>query len=153
MDNALNPVNHANIQAIYSSPLAYYAYTMAVLGNFDFLHGPHADRSEHIRLQLSHRITTIKLINAAITEMTGPPPDELIGAVLVLAAADPENVIDHSLRPISRYRSPLARAQWLDVYGAQSLVPSHAMALVRLVQLKGGWKEFKTLGLAGICEL
>ena len=152
-DGAFNPINQANLQAISSSPLAYHAYTMASLGNHLSLIGPQAFTTAHTELILRHRVVTLRLINDEINRLQGPPSDELIGAILVMAAADPGNSVDHSRAQMSKFQSPLAKAQFLHVFGAQSIVRGHVMALTRLIPLKGGWKFFRTFKLAEVCEL
>ena len=146
------PANRATFEATRNSPLAYYAYLIAVSRNYDFLCGVHPNIREHTRLRLTHRVATIRLINDTIRDLTGPPPDELIGAVLVLTAADPIDFGEATSYSSSRFCSPLATAQWLNMYGAQPFVAAHAIGLVELIRLKGGWDQFKTDGLARIAE-
>ena len=137
---------------ISSSQLAFHAYTMAILGNYLSLVGLQAIKKAHTDLILLHRATTLRLINDEISHLSGPPSDELIGAILVMAAADPDNLIRGSLAQKSRFRSPLAQAQLLAVMGAHPVVREHVLALTRLIPLKGGWKHFRAFKLAEVCE-
>ncbi|KIW11764.1 hypothetical protein PV08_09036 [Exophiala spinifera] len=155
-DSTLNPINRVKLQAMYSSKLAYFAYTMAMVGNYWLLLGPGGVTQAHKELLLTHRVATLCLVNAELANMQGLPSEELIGAVVVMAAADPDHFLkqaDSNSRH-SRFQSPLAKAQVLHIIGHEPLVSAHYLALWRLIRLKGAaWEDYHDFGLAEICEL
>jgi hypothetical protein len=81
-------------------------------------------------------------------------PDELILAVLILAANEVENIVDNiKLKARSPFNSPLSSSQWLNVYGSMSLIKAHILAMRSLVDRQGGLEKIQLEGLAEVLEL
>ncbi|KAK5045752.1 hypothetical protein LTR84_008844 [Exophiala bonariae] len=127
---------------------------MAVVGNYWLLLGPEGVTEAHKELLLTHRVATLRLINQELAKMKGFPSEELIGAIVVMAAGDPDHFLKQAHSRQSKFQSPLAKAQLLHILGHESLTSAHHLALWRLLHLKGApWENYQDFGLAEICEL
>jgi hypothetical protein len=95
------------------------------------------------------RLLKEKLNNPDISD-----PDELILAVLILAANEVENLVDNT-KPKARspFNSPLSSLQWLDVYGSMPLIRAHILAVRSLVDRQGGLEKIQLEDLAEVLEL
>lgn len=158
MPNILNPVNEAYLEAVRSSPLAFYAYMVGISENYELLSGTNAKTKLFSRLCLSYRINMVKLISQEIQEMNGPPSDNLLGAIVVLvgsSAAFASRDECGSLEVVtpSRFMSPLRTAQFINVYSTHSFPSAHSEALVRLLIMKGGCSKIKSPGVASVVSL
>ncbi|KIW82118.1 hypothetical protein Z517_05145 [Fonsecaea pedrosoi CBS 271.37] len=156
--NVVNPVNDAYMESIRSSPLAFYAYMVASAENYELLSGPNMKTKAFTKLCLAYRVEMIKLVNQEIEEMTGPPSDELLGAIIVLAgnSAGFINQARGSFLKVakpSRFHSPLRTAQFLHVYSTNPFPSAHSEALVRLVIMKGGCSQIQSVGVASVVAL
>jgi hypothetical protein len=151
----MNPINQIKLQAMYSSKLAYFAYTLAVVSSIWLLLGPDRVSKAHTELLLTHRVATLRLINTELASLKGGRPSEvLIGAVAVMAANDPDFFIKPLHSRQSRFQSPLAKAQMLFFIGHAPLVSAHYKALNRLIHLRNAaWADYEDVGLADICML
>ncbi|KAJ9616873.1 hypothetical protein H2200_000593 [Cladophialophora chaetospira] len=156
--NAANPVNEAYLADIRSKPLAFYAYMVASAENYELLSGVSTQNKALSQLCLSYRVAFIQEMNQEIQDMTGPPSDELLGAITVLAANSVMFNGQVRLTPLtkvrcSRFRSPLSTAQFINVYSSRPFLSPHTEALVRLVILKGGLSKIKSPGVASVVAL
>jgi len=79
-------------------------------------------------------------------------PDELIGSILALSTSDLINVKMTS-HPASRFVSPLAAAQCVDMWSAIPFIESHRLAVIQLVKLKGGLNALDSIYLAAVVQL
>lgn len=98
------------------------------------------------------------MVRKQIQEMPANPtpeqiPDELIGSVISLAANYRVTVYNREDWPKSKFRSPLATLQCLDMWGLLPLLPPHRLAVVQLVNLKGGLRGMQSTHLAGLVQL
>lgn len=100
-------------------------------------------------MRLSYKTQTIKLVNEMLNNSDKGIPDELIAAVLVLATQDSR----FESSEVSRFKSPLATAQCLDLQGRLSSEPEHTRGLVTLVRLKGGLQNIKMKRLSDVIAL
>ncbi|KIW34105.1 hypothetical protein, variant [Cladophialophora immunda] len=156
--NMVNPVNGAYLEAIRSSPLAFYAYMVGTAENYELLSGSNFKTKAFTKLCLAYRVEMIKLVNQELQELTGPPSDELLGAIVVLAgnSAGFINRAKGSFLKVakpSRFNSPLRTAQFLHVYSTNPFPSAHSEALVRLVIMKGGCSQIKSPGVASVVAL
>ncbi|KIY01082.1 uncharacterized protein Z520_02634 [Fonsecaea multimorphosa CBS 102226] len=159
--NLNNPVVDTYLEAIRSSPLAFYAYIVGTAENYELLSGSNFKTKAFTKLCLAYRVEMIKLVNQEIQEMTGPPSDELLGAIIVLAGNSAAFISRakgsfFKVPQPSRFDSPLRTAQFIHVYSANPFPSAHSEALVRLVVMKGGCSEIKSPGVAStaaLCDL
>lgn len=156
--NPNNPVNEAYIQDIRSSPLAFYAYLVGSAENYELVRDHSAKTKAVSQLCLSYRVEMIGHINHEIQTMTGPPSDELLGAIVVLAAnsvmfAGQTRCASFETLHCSRFRSPLRTAQFIHVYSARPFISPHTQALLILTMKKGGCSAIKSPGVASVVGL
>jgi hypothetical protein len=133
--------------------LSYYGYLIAIVTNFEWMHGQNPRSNYHERLRLRNGLALFRYVREAIEGLEGAPPNELIGALLVLGTNFPEKVPNRKFCPKSRFQSPMADAQILDQYGAFMFPALHWKALVQLVKLSGGINEIEMKDIAGCCQL
>lgn len=117
------------------------------------MHDNHPKKYLHTRLRLRNIYHTVRLVREHLERLQGPPSDQLLIIVLILATVPPGEIHSHSSLPISRFRSPLADAQILDPYGTMHFPLSHWTAFYKLVQLKGGLENMEDRNTAGLCQL
>ena len=135
------------------SPLAYHAYLISLLANFDWMYGDHPKKRFYTWLRTRSIYNTIRLVREHLQALKGPPSDQIITIVLILATVPPGNIQSHASLPVSRFRSPLADAQILDPYGTLQFPRSHWSAFYSLVQMKGGIDRMDDRKVAGLCQL
>ena len=136
-----------------TSSLSYYSYLIAIVTNFEWMHGTNPRSEHHERLRLRNGLALFRYIREAIETLQGPPSNELIGAVLVLGSNFPERVPSREFCIPPRFHSPMADAQILDQYGAFIFPATHWKALLQLVQLSGGINKIEMKDVAGCCQL
>jgi hypothetical protein len=136
-----------------TSSLSYYGYLIAIMTNFEWMHGPNPRTRYHERLRLRHSLALFRYIREAIEGLQGAPSYELLGAVLVLGSNVPDAVPDRKGCVTSRFNSPLADVQILDQYGSFVFPAPHWRALVQLVRLSGGINNIEMKDIAGCCQL
>lgn len=158
MPNIVNPVNESYLEAVRSSRLAFYTYMVGTAANYELVSGTNAKTKPFSRLCLSYRINMIKLVSREIQEMNGPPSDDLLMAIVVLAAnsaAFAGRSECGSLEAVksSRFMSPLRTAQFINVYSAHQFPRIHTEVLVQLLIMKGGCAKIKSPWVAGVVAL
>jgi hypothetical protein len=105
-------------------------------------------------VRLFHKVQTMRLLKEELKNPGTSDPDELILAVLILAANEVENIVDNiKLKARSPFNSPLSSSQWLNVYGSMSLIKAHILAMRSLVDRQGGLEKIQLEGLAEVLEL
>lgn len=155
MPNAENPVVTRYLEAIRQTPLAFYAYMIGTAENYELLSGIGTVNKAFAQLCLSYRVEMMKLINLEIQSLTGPPSDNLLGAIVVLAgnhvlfAGGQTRVASLESVNASRFRSPLRTAQFIHIYSSRPFVSPHSAALLRLTAIKGGCSK---IGLPGVAS-
>jgi hypothetical protein len=96
----------------------------------------------------------MRLIKEELKSPEKTPLDEVLLAVLCLAANEIETVENHMKKKIrSPFNSPLTSAQWLDVYGSITHIPAHTIAMRSLVSRRGGLERIELEGLAEVLSL
>ncbi|KIW11832.1 hypothetical protein PV08_09105 [Exophiala spinifera] len=152
-----NPVNALYLAHMQSSQMAYHSYILVISTNLDYLRMSSLRQNvfQSMRLRCIHAATTLvrELIDSMPPQPTrGDVPDELIGSILSLSCchALPMKSANH---PVSRFSSPLATAQCLDMWSATPFLESHRRAVVQLVKLKGGLEALDSIYLAAVVQL
>lgn len=79
--------------------------------------------------------------------------DELIGSILALASCYQIKVASRKSQPVSRFCSPLATFQSIDMWGALPFLQPHRLAVVQLVNMRGGLLKLSSSYLAGVVQL
>jgi len=158
MPNPKNPAVTMYLKAIQQAPLAFYAYMVGTAENYELLSGASSRTKGFSQLCLSYRIEMIKLVNEELQSMSGPPSDNLLGAIVVLAAnyvlfAGQVKITSLEDAHASRFRSPLRTAQFIHIYTSRPFRSPHSEALVRLVGMKGGCSKIQLPGVASTVEL
>jgi len=153
-----HPVNNINLMHMRSSPLAYFTYTVVISTNLDYLRPTNTTRNKHEALRAKNLHAATRLVRRMIQDMSHDPSsgcvtDELIGSVIALCANHQIKVICRTDWPSSRFRSPLATAQFVDMWGALPFIQPHRLAVVRLVELRGGLDKLDSKHLAGVVQL
>jgi hypothetical protein len=155
--NTANPVNEPYLRDIRSSRLSFYAYLVACAENYELLSGVFAQQKSFAQLCLSYRHAFIGELNRELQGMT-EPSDDLLGAIIVLAGnavmfAGQERLVPLRSLHVSRFRSPLSTAQFINVYSARPFASPHTEALVRLTVLKGGLSQVTHPGVSNVLAL
>jgi hypothetical protein len=158
MPNIANPVNHAYLENLRHSPLAFYAYMVGTGENYELLTGISTRNAAVSQLCLAYRVKLIQYMNKEIQHMSGAPSDELLGAIVVLAGHSVMFTGDVRQAPLdtlqtSRFRSPLSTAQFLNVYSARPFMSTHTAALIKMVAMKGGCAKIESPGVASVVAL
>ncbi|KAJ9607353.1 hypothetical protein H2200_008426 [Cladophialophora chaetospira] len=144
-----NSSARAFLMQMKTSSLSYFSYLIAILTNYEWMHGENPRSKRHERLRLRSELALFRYIREALETLDGPPSDELIGAVLVLGSNPPGGVPSRKSSPPSRFHSPMADAQILDQYGAFIFPATHWKALLQLVRLRGGINKIENKDVAG----
>lgn len=159
MPNPENPVVARYLEAIRQSPLAFYAYMIGTAENYELLSGISSRTKVFSQLCLSYRIEMINLINLELQSITGPPSDNLLGAIVVLAgnhvlfAGGQTRIASLDSVNASRFRSPLRTAQFIHIYSSRPFRSPHSAALLRLTAMKGGCSQIALPGVASTVAL
>lgn len=153
-----NPSNYIYLEHMYHSVLAFYSYTIAISHNFDFLSDLPPAAKQYRSLRAKHLHAATKSVRKYIESLPASPrpeqiPDELIGSVITLAANYRVTVYSRESRLKTKFQSPLATLQCLDMWGLLPLLPPHRLAVIQLVNLKGGLRGLRSKDLAGVVQL
>lgn len=88
-----------------------------------------------VQIGKTHRDRSIEWVNDQITNARGPPPTNVIGALLTLVSHT--GLGRPSVR--SRYRqSPMRHGEFSDLFGTITVLPADVRFLHKVVELKGG---------------
>jgi hypothetical protein len=145
-----NPVNAAWLNSAMEYPVLFHAFLYAAsLQLLTLRNGKEQCKSDSV-LRFDQYQKAVRLINKHISELDGPPPDELILAVTILAV--------HGSRaeepaPECHPQSPLATLQYLHVYGQMLAEEKHVGGLKELLQQKGGIEAMDVYGMADAMAL
>ena len=120
--------------------------------HMDVLRRPRLKLDNPVRLY--HKVQTMKLLKEELRHPDNMPLDDVILAALALGTNEVETMINNTKSQArSPFNSPLVSAQWLDIYGSMSSVPTHAVAMRSLVRRRGGLEKIELYGLAAILSL
>lgn len=141
-----------------SSPIAYYTYALVISTNLDYLWETNPLQNTFQKMRAKHIHAATKLVRKAIESMPPEPrkediSDELIGSVMGLSCNHVINVVNQKYRPASRFKSPLAAAQCIDMWSTLPFMEFHRLAVVQLVKLRGGLNELDSKHLASVVQL
>jgi hypothetical protein len=136
----------------YQRPVVMHALLFGAAVHMDVLRRPRINLENPIRLY--HKVRTMKLLKEELRSPEKMPLDDVILAALALGTNEVETMVNNTeYSSRSPFNSPLSSAQWLDVYGSMSSVPTHAIAMRSLVARRGGLEKIELHGLAEILSL
>jgi hypothetical protein len=136
----------------YQRPIAMHALLFGAAVHMDVLRRPRISLDNPIRLY--HKVQTMKLLKEELRNPEKMPLDDVILSALALGTNEVETMVNNTrYQTRSPFNSPLSSAQWLDVYGSMSSVPTHAIAMRSLVRRRGGLDKIELYGLAEILSL
>lgn len=126
-----------------TSPLAYYGYCLSLSTACDYLSIQSSQRQRFESFRARHIHATTRIVRKTLKNMPENPDsqhisDILLGSVLGLSTNHHIRVVLKKDRPVSRFRSPFAKAQYIDLYGGIPFVKAHWFAVVQMVNIKGG---------------
>jgi hypothetical protein len=147
MDNfGPNSVSKAWFSASLTSPLLFHALAFAGSVHMDFMHGsPLYPISPQA---LSHKLRVIRKLAEIIENKDELSRDECVLVIFILASYEtlkPTKEVKDKRLP---FNSPLKRKEWLAVSGRTECVPEHKMAILYLLNLRGGLEALKLSGVA-----
>ena len=154
---AANPANNVFLMHMRSSPLAYLSYSISISINFDYITDKSPSQPTFQLLRAKHIHAATQLVRKTIQDMPDRPStehvsDELIGAIITLSTNPGINVGNKRNWSMPRSRSPMATFQCLDIWGALPVMKPHRLAIVQLVELRGGLDQL-SLTMAGVVIL
>ncbi|KAG0645467.1 hypothetical protein D0Z07_8687 [Hyphodiscus hymeniophilus] len=152
-DNATSSISAAWLEKIYERPVVMHALLFGASVHLDVLRYPSSPIFNPIRLH--HKVQTMRLLKEELKSPEKTPLDEVILAVLCLAANEVETFAEGCSRGRSKtmrspFMSPLRSAQWLDVYGSIAHIEAHTKAMRSLVERRGGLEMIALEGLAEV---
>jgi hypothetical protein len=152
-DGTPNPLSTEWLKRFAQRPMVMFALLYGAAVHLDILRSPimGLPKSRH----LYYKGETIRLLKEELKTSEGSALDDMILTTLCLSANEVETARNCMIEKSNRspFRSPLARAQWLDVYGMMSHVSAHVAALRSLVTLRGGLDKIELEGLAEVLSL
>lgn len=153
-----NPANYIYLTHMKCSSLAYYGYGITTSASFDFICDSNPLKKQHQLLRAKHIHEATTSLRRTIAAMPTNPSevdanDELIGAVCALSSSAIIQVPSRKELPKSKFKSPLAAAQAIDMWGSFPLEKIHFQALLRLVRIRGGLNKLGSRYLAGTIQL
>lgn len=106
---------------MHQRPVVLHALLFGAAAHLAVLRSPRPSLEDPVRLH--HKFQTIQLLHEELKTPEKTPLDEVLLAMLCLAANELETVAS-LLKMKSRlpFNSPLRSFQWLDVYGSVSLI-------------------------------
>ncbi|KIV89266.1 hypothetical protein PV10_08845 [Exophiala mesophila] len=149
-NSTANPVSSKWFSFAMESPIAFHSLVYATTLHVLNAHNGQELTSDAPVLRLSHKVTTINLIKESLATLTGPPTDALLMAVIVLTIhGHRDDTVYLDVHP----QSPLAKAQFLNVYGNMIHDEAHFKWIVYLIAHKGGLDAIELYGFADIVAL
>jgi hypothetical protein len=152
-DGTPNPLSVGWLKRVVQRPIVMYALLYGASVHLEILRSPITGVPE-LR-HLIYKGETIRLLKEQLDTSDGSTLDDMILTTLCLGSNEIETMRNCISEKGSRspFRSPLVRAQWLDVYGLMSHVTTHVSAMRALVTLRGGLDKIELEGLAEIIAL
>jgi hypothetical protein len=141
--NSMNSVAKAWLSTCVGNPFLFNVLTWSTCIKRNFIHGSRIYCNS--TQALTYKVAGIQQLNKVISNGRKVLTDEVILAIVGLAAHEVVNVTEDKIKPFS---SPLQSAGLLDVYGGMQVVPEHRDAILRLVTMRGGIENLTLLGLA-----
>ncbi|OQU96040.1 hypothetical protein CLAIMM_02179 isoform 3 [Cladophialophora immunda] len=133
------------------SPATFWSIIFAGATHDAYLQGEADTPSRNRTLRLSYKTQAIRELNREIQELQGPASDELLLAIVTLAAHGSGEQVD----PPSQEEnlSALQSVQSFQYYGRMQKEAAHLKAICHLVYQKGGLHTVKMPGLANALAL
>jgi hypothetical protein len=147
-DISQHPVIPAWIAASHEHPVILYAFMYAAATQISAVHRGHelAKEAEITRLKCYQRTVTLVAKHLRELEDESPPFDALLMAVMILLVHG--RVPEQPQLPEIHPESPLARQQFIHVYGRIEVDEKHLAGLLVLIERKQGIKNVGTYGMA-----
>lgn len=131
------------ISAALKTPLLFHALVFSASIHLSFLRT--STIHPNSRISLTHKQAVIQQLNDVLDSPTERIRDEIILAILILSSHE---VMDLNPAEEMCFDSPLKKMQWLNVYGNIRNVQEHLIAVMNLVNLRGGVENLELYGLA-----
>ena len=147
---ASGPVFYAHMR---SSKMAFYGYIIPITTGLNHMVADHPHKLMHEQMRIRNTSLLLQAIRESLQNFAEDTLDEIIAAVLILAANPRIRVDSRYSYPASRFQSPLAQAQILDLIGIPQLNRIHLSGLKQLVDLRGGIDKIASTDLAGCVQL
>lgn len=144
-DLPVNPVIPAWMQSARDFPVVLNAFLYASSLQMSSVRGGRDISKDAALTRFHYYQKSIALVNKSIKELDGPPSDALIMAVCCLAVHGKANT---EQLPEIHPQSPLARQQFLHVYGRIENDKKHLIGLIGLIARKGGVENMETYGMS-----
>jgi hypothetical protein len=120
--------------------------------HLDILRAPQPSIDNPVRLY--HKVQTMRLLKEELKDPESVSLDDLSLVILTLSTNEVETMSNNMVeKEQSPFKSPLASAQWLDVYGSMKHHAAHSTALKSLVLHRGGLDKIELEGLAEVLSL
>lgn len=139
----MNPVNNLYLQDMKVSPLAFHGYCLTIATAYDYLRVQNSQMQVFRPFRARHIQALTHDVRKTLSEMPESPgtdyiTDHLLAAVMSLALNSYMKLDSLRIHPVSRFRSPLAKAQYVNHYGQVTLVKAHWYAVTQMVNIRGG---------------
>ncbi|OAP54972.1 hypothetical protein AYL99_10672 [Fonsecaea erecta] len=144
-------IKNAVLACAMQSPAAFWSIIFAGATHNAYLQGEADTPSRNRALRLSYKTQAIRELNREIQELQGPASDELLLAIVTLAA----HGSGEQLRPPSQEESlsALQSVQSFQYYARMQKEAAHLNAICHLIYQKGGLHTVKMPGLANALAL
>ncbi|OAL33855.1 hypothetical protein AYO20_06866 [Fonsecaea nubica] len=133
------------------SRAAFWSIIFAGATHNAYLQGETGTPSRNRTLRLSYKTQAIRELNVEIQELQGPASDELLLAIITLAAHGSGEQLEPP--PQGENLSALQSVQSFQYYGRMQSEAAHLKAICHLVYQKGGLHTVKMPGLANALAL
>ena len=144
-------VKTAVLACAMQSPAAFWSIIFAGATHNAYLQQREDAPSSNRTLRLSYKTAAIKDLNREIQALQGPASDELLLAIITMAA---HGSGEHLNRPSNEEKlSALQSVQNFQYYGRMRRENAHLKAICHLVYQKGGLHTIKMPGLANAIGL
>lgn len=135
------------------SPTAFYAVVFAAASHAAFNYVGMEVPVENTILRMSYKGLAISHLKQEISSLSGPVPEELLLGMITLAAHGYGELLVPPRSDSCKLKGPLALGQHSQFYGEIRWEPTHLIALVSMIQERGGLKTLKMPGLAESIKL
>ncbi|KIX97703.1 uncharacterized protein Z520_06481 [Fonsecaea multimorphosa CBS 102226] len=144
-------IKNAVMGCAMQSPAAFWTIIFAGATHNAYLQGEADTPSRNRALRLSYKTQAIRELNREIQELQGPASDELLLAIVTLAAHGSGEQLERP--PQEENLSALQSVQSFQYYARMQKEAAHLKAIVHLVYQKGGLQTVKMPGLANALAL
>ncbi|OAG45406.1 hypothetical protein AYO21_00040 [Fonsecaea monophora] len=144
-------IKTALLACAMQSRAAFWSIIFAGATHNAYIQGETGNPSRNRTLLLSYKTQAIRELNVEIQELQGPVSDELLLAIITLAAHGSGEQLEPP--PQGENLSALQSVQSFQYYGRMQSEAAHLKAICHLVYQKGGLHTVKMPGLANALAL